>query len=245
MCTLSFVTKTHGFLLGMNRDEQRSRAIASPPSVHRCGDLPTLYPSEQGGGTWIGINGAGLSAALINWYSRPQYGGTPASSRGAIIPRLLASRSFEGMERSLLSLPLSRLNPFRLFMIGSDDKVVREYRSDGSGAVRVDHPWETAHWFSSGHNEASATMTRGTVCGKAGKETDAGTLPWLERLHSSHDPEAGSDSICMHRDDAVTVSLTLLDITGNAASMSYRNGAPCQSQAGQGHNSRLTIDRIL
>ena len=245
MCTLSFVPKADGFLLGMNRDEQRSRAIASPPAAQRCGDLDALYPSEPSGGTWIGVNEAGLCAALINWYSRPQYGDTPAFSRGSIIPRLLAFGSLDDMERSLLSLALAQLNPFRLFMIGCDGKDIREYRSDGTGAQRVDHPWERAHWFSSGHDEASATKTRSSVCLKAATETDTGTLEWLGRLHASHDPEAGADSICMHRDDAVTVSLTLLEITSDAGTMHYDSGSPCQSRAGEAHVSRLKINRTF
>lgn len=244
MCTLSFVPKADGFLLGMNRDEQRTRAMALPPAQHPCGDLPALYPREPGGGTWIGINGGGLCAALINWYSRPQYRGEPAFSRGAIIPRLLSFPCLDDMERSLLSLPLARLNPFRLFMLGRGSEGVREYRSDGSGIVRVDHPRETAHWFSSGHDEASATATRGAVCLKAAGEPDAGTLPWLERLHSSHDPKRGADSICMHRDDAVTMSLTLLGITGDSAFMRYHVGSPCRSRDEETQLSRLTIRPI-
>lgn len=244
MCTLSLVPKTDGFLLGMNRDERRGRAVGLPPVMHRHGEVEALHPSEPHGGTWIGINVAGLCAALINWYSRPQYPGEPACSRGDIIPRLLACSSREDMERSLNSLPLERLNPFRLFVMGGKSDTIREYRSDGHGIDRVDHPWVTSHWFSSGHDEASATATRGTVCLKASQEADAGTLPWLERLHSSHDPERGADSICMHRNDAVTVSMTIVEVSGNLAAMRYHSGPPCRSHASGTHHSQLTIKPI-
>jgi len=241
MCTLSLVPKAGGFLLGMNRDEKRTRAEALPPGLHRCGDLSALYPSEPGGGTWIGINEAGLCAALINWYSRPQYQGDPAFSRGAIIPRLLAFPSLDDMERSLFSLPLERLNPFRLFVIGRNSGAVREYRSEGSGTERVDHPWVTNHWFSSGHDEASAITTRSAVCLKAAEEPDASTLPWLKRLHSSHDPKEGASSICMHRDEAETVSMTILKVSGKSAAMRYHAFPPCRSLGGKRHHSRLTL----
>jgi hypothetical protein len=241
MCTLSLVPKADGFLLGMNRDEQRTRAEALPPALHRSGNLSALYPSEPAGGTWIGINEAGLCVALINWYSRPQYQGDPAFSRGAIIPRLLAFPSLDDMERSLFSLPLERLNPFRLFVIGRNSGAVREYRSEGSGTERVDHPWVTNHWFSSGHDEASAITTRSAACLKAAEESDAGTLPWLERLHSSHDPEKGAASICMHRDDAETVSMTTLEVSGESAAMRYHVFPPCQSPGGKPHHSWLTL----
>jgi len=241
MCTLSFVSKAEGFLLGMNRDEQRTRARGLPPAVRRCGELAALYPSEPGGGTWIGINEAGLCAALINWYARPQLTSAPAFSRGEIIPRLLSCDSLEEAERSLLSLPLARLNPFRLILLGSRDDIIREYRSDGTGAERVEHPWSSRHWFSSGHNEASASRIRGDVCRHAAKASDAGTLSWLERLHASHDPEAGADSVCVHRDDAATVSFTILEVSGVSASMSYHGSSPCESISGNPHRSHLTF----
>ena len=239
MCTLSFVPKASGFLLGMNRDEQRTRARGLPPGVRRCGELDVLYPSEPGGGTWVGINEAGVCAALINWYARPQCTSEPAFSRGEIIPRLLSCDTLEKAERSLLRLPLAKLNPFRLILIKSRDNIILEYRSGGTGAERVDHPWSFGHWFSSGHDEASASRIRGDVCRDAAEASDAGTTSWLERLHASHDPEAGADSVCVHRDDAVTVSFTILEVSGVSASMSYHDRSPCESIGGTPHRSLL------
>ena len=76
-------------------------------------------------------------------------------------------------------------------------------------------------------------MTRGSVCLKASAEPDAGTLPWVKRLHSSHDPEPGAYSVCMHRDDAVTVSMTLVEVSGDTATMRYHDGSPCQSHSSE------------
>jgi len=236
MCTLSFVPTDGGFLLAMNRDEQRTRAKALPPQFHRCGSLKAMYPSEPGGGTWIGINSLGLCAALINWYSRPQYPGDPDFSRGGIIPRLLACDNREKMEQCLYSLPLDRLNPFRIFVFGIGSGDIREYRSDGVAARRTDHAWSTNHWFSSGHNETTATTARRAACLKASLESDAGSLGWIDRLHSSHDPVAGADSICVHREDAVTVSITLIRMDHGGTRMEYRDGSPCESLA-KGSNS--------
>jgi Transport and Golgi organisation 2 len=241
MCTLSFVATDHGFLLAMNRDEQRTRAHALPPTIQRCGDLSALYPSEPSGGTWVGINEAGLCIALINWYSRPQYQGTPAFGRGAIIPRLLASPTQQKIDCSVRALPFDQLNPFRLFVIGKEADGIHEYRSDSSGLERVVHPWLANHWFSSGHDEASVSTTRGSVCRNAKTETDAGTLAWIERLHASHKPLEGAHSICMHRDDAMTVSLTILEVSDNSVSMHYHDGPPCGSIRVKSHQSHLEL----
>jgi len=244
MCTVSFVPNSNGFLIGMNRDEQRSRVMGNPPSIRRCGDLAALYPSEPGGGTWVGVNSAGICAALINWYSRSQEQGKAPVSRGTIIPHLMGCLNLEQIDRSLMTLPLDHMNPFRLFIIGRESGVVREYRSEGTDFEQLEHPWLTGHWFSSGIHETSVAATRGAVCSKANSEPDAGTLRWLKRLHSSHDPEEGESSICMHRHDAVTVSMTLLQFQNQTVSMSYHKGSPCQIAGEASHNSRLMIGPI-
>jgi hypothetical protein len=241
MCTLSFVPKVDGFLIAMNRDEQRSRPKALPPALHRHGNMSALHPSEPTGGTWIGINEAGLCIALINWYSRPQYIGKPAFSRGEIIPRLLACTSRNEAETILRSFPLDRLNPFRLFVIGEERLALREYRSDGNGLEGIDHPWIPGHWFSSGHDEPSATEVRGTVCRQAAEKPDQGTLPWLVQLHSSHDPAKGAESVCMHREDAVTVSLTTMDVSRYSVTVDYRDGSPCTSPGKYVHSMTLPV----
>jgi hypothetical protein len=105
----------------------------------------------------------------------------------------------------------------------------------------VDHPWVTNLWFSSGHDEASAITTRSAVCLKAAEEPDASTLPWLKRLHSSHDPKEGASSICMHRDEAETVSMTILKVSGKSAAMRYHAFPPCRSLGGKRHHSRLAL----
>jgi Transport and Golgi organisation 2 len=228
MCTLSFVPKADGFLVAMNRDEQRSRMAALPPTLHRCGELDAIYPSEQGGGTWIGANERGVCAALINWYTLPQCR-EPSFSRGVIIPRLLACQSSEEMQRIVQSLPLEQLNPFRLFLIRGASEEVTEYRCEKSGPERLNHPWITGHWFSSGHDEVTASRVRGETCHETSKARDAGTASWIQRLHTSHNPVIGPDSICMHRNEAQTVSMTMVDVSANSVSMSYHDGPPCES----------------
>ena len=50
-----------------NRDERRDRRAATPPAVHRLQHRTAIYPVDPvGGGTWIGVNDAGLAAALLN-----------------------------------------------------------------------------------------------------------------------------------------------------------------------------------
>ncbi|HEY2835502.1 MAG TPA: NRDE family protein, partial [Rhizomicrobium sp.] len=117
MCTVSFLPQSQGFFLAMNRDEQKSRPRALPPRRRKTGVHTSLYPSEKSGGTWIGVNDAGLVLALINWYAKPQRGRSLCLSRGIVIPELLAANDLKDLSARLKKLPLQELNPFRLIAV--------------------------------------------------------------------------------------------------------------------------------
>ena len=65
----------------------------------------------------------------------------------------------------------------------------------------------------------------------------------LNGFHASHHPEAPAGdarSVCMHRDEARTVSSTLVVVTADQVSMRYRAGWPCQG--GEAH--AVTLRRV-
>jgi hypothetical protein len=77
MCTVSFLPKSRGFYLAMNRDEKRDRFAALAPVVVKSGSRRAVFPREPTGGTWISANDAGVCLALINWHriAEPASGG--------------------------------------------------------------------------------------------------------------------------------------------------------------------------
>ena len=227
MCTLSFLPADGGCHLLMNRDEQRSRPGANPPQQHACGRLSALYPSEPSGGTWIGVNCSGLTFALINWYSRQQLQGKAAFSRGDIIPKLLSTKSLVDAETLLQELPLQRLNPFRLITVSTMDQSIHEFRSDAVSLVKVSFPWERQHWFSSAFDEPRAMRERAISFQNSTGHSTTDPLTQLRYDHRSHAPEKGPFSICMHREDACTVSFTEITIKAQTATISYYSGSPC------------------
>ena len=70
MCTVSWQREQDSYQVWFNRDEQRSRQIATPPAIYSSSQgLKSIYPVDpQGGGTWFGINEAGLTIGLLNDY---------------------------------------------------------------------------------------------------------------------------------------------------------------------------------
>jgi hypothetical protein len=229
MCSVSFLPREDGFVLAMNRDELISRVPALPPRVHRHGDLELLCPSEPSGGTWIGVNSEGMAFSLLNWHSQPDCSEKDLVSRGEVVRALLAGSCSSAAAAILRELPLGRMNPFRLIAVSLPERLLTEWRS-GSGALTSEvHPWKRHHWFSSGFNEGRATRIRQAVCARF--PGDFEDLATVRKLHATHLPIAGPFSLCMHREDAATVSYTEISVRNHTASMSYFSGSPCSPVA--------------
>ena len=218
------------FMLAMNRDEQVSRPRALAPRRYWTGTRASLYPSEAGGGTWIGTNDAGLTLALVNWYAKPQRDRALCVSRGIIIPHLLAAENLGGCGRDVrrpAAVANQSVPADRCFGEGTQGARMALGRK---GADRKRFGWARRHWFSSGYDEALTNKKARRRRAEAAKSslTPAG----LRKLHQSHLPERGPFSICMHRADAKTVSYTEIVATKSGAAMRYAAGSPCTKKPG-------------
>ena len=225
MCSVSFLPREDGFVLAMNRDERLSRLSALPPEVFERDGLAMLYPRELSGGTWTGINSAGMAFSLINWYSQPDCAFGNPVSRGEVVRALLSARNCEAAASLLGELPLKRMNPFRLMVVSASERSLTEWHSSGGDLERFTLPWKRHHWFSSGLDERKANQVRRRVCARI--HGDSLDLPSLRKLHRSHAPKAGPFSLCMHRNDACTVSYTEISVRGPMATTYYVAGPPC------------------
>jgi hypothetical protein len=226
MCTVSFLPMEQGFALAMNRDEKKSRVRGEKPRKQRTGRHFSLHPSEPGGGTWIGINHRGLALALINWHAQP-LNEHAQFSRGIAVPHLLAAENLGRAAKLFASLPLERLNPFRLIAVSLSERALAEWRWDGNCLSLSQGGWARSHWFSSGRDEAGAARARAKIADRT-----LGTMSQLRRLHCSHQPERGAFSVCMHRDDAETVSYTEILAGQDGARMRHAAGALCKESLG-------------
>ena len=231
MCTVTFIARRHGYALGMNRDELLTRVTAVPAARHRLGARAALFPSEPNGGTWIGVNDSGVTLALINWYSVPARATVKPISRGDVVKLALPSDSPARVEAVLAGLPLHRMNPFRLIGFFPAERAVVEWRWNLEQRARLDLPWCSNTWISSGFDEAGAQQKRGQIFRDAGRQNSAGNTNWLRRLHRSHLPECGPYAHCMHRADATTVSYTEVIVSLQSATLRYTPGAPCCTPA--------------
>jgi Transport and Golgi organisation 2 len=227
MCTLTFIPKPEGYLLGMNRDERLTRELALPPAVVSSSTLPAVYPRESGG-TWIGSNSAGITFALLN-QNPGSHALVKERSRGEMIPALLGSSRFPEAMHGFQRIDLQGLMPFLLIGIFPAEQIISQCRWDGHELQFNRVGWDTRHWFSSGVSDEMAQKIRGNTCHEAWRRRDAASAEWLRGLHASHAPVRGSFSICVHRPDAATVSYTEVGFNSNELIMRYHAGHPCEA----------------
>jgi|SRR5271166_1301734 len=230
MCTLSFLPAKDGYAAAMNRDELRMRPPALPPAIYTAGELSLVYPRESAGGTWIGSNSRGTLLALLNWYSmETEKLGEKSRSRGEIIPIALQESDFRGTERVLRQLDLEGIHPFRLFAFFPAEQEIREWRWDTRQLITHSHAWLRQHWFSSSRSDEHAAADRGAACAQAWRGEPVSPSVWLRELHASHVPGPGPFSVCVHREDAATVSYTEMEWKRGELQMRYLAGNPCQA----------------
>lgn len=232
MCTLSFLPVKDGYIAAMNRDELRTRPAGLPPAIYSSGELSLVYPHESGGGTWIGANSRGTLLALLNWYSMETGKlGEKNRSRGEVIPIALQELDPLHVEGAVRRLGLTGIYPFRLFGFFPAEKQIQEWHWDTQQLLSLSHAWSRQHWFSSSCSDAHAAVKRGAACAQGWRGEPSDPSTWLRELHASHLPEPGPFSICVHREDAATVSYTEVEYKPTGLQVRYQAGNPCEAPA--------------
>ena len=219
MCTVSVVPCGDGVRLLCNRDERRDRTPARPPKLIRCGNRTAIVPVDpDGGGSWIGVNDAGLAIALIN---RPAgCGSRGAESRGLIVTRLLRESSLEGCASATSTMDARRYQPFRLVAVQAGRALLAD--ADGSRVCRRAFDVSQPRMLTSSSVDAAATAAfRGErfqtiVLAARGDRAAA-----QQQFHCQKDPERPSVSVLMSRAEARTVSRTTVDLGPRAAYFLY------------------------
>lgn len=252
MCTASWFFSTDHYYVFFNRDELKSRSIALPPSAQSCNSLQALMPIDpDGGGTWIGVNDAGWTFALLNYYQ----GDTPAGpliSRGGIVRSMLACASQQQLNNQLQSLNLQRYAPFSLLSFAPVQLAATAKPPEQNEATNSVLMWQ---WNGRQLSRRSCTrvmsssskLAHGVLAARrdaashfnvlpqhaAGTEpaNDASSQHLIERhrqLHSSHLPDQSAFAVCMHRSDAGTVSYSEISVTAQQSRFDYYAGSPCR-----------------
>ena len=195
----------------------------------RLKDTLCIFPEDSdAGGTWIGVNEDGLCACLLNFYRHSITAGSAEYvSRGLLVRSILDSpeRSV-AIDRVMASNPTDyRFFSMLLFDPTSPPVLLRWTGQDDKPEI-IDNP--TMPKSSSSFRTAEVVASRKDLYGSWSERADVGG-PLM--YHRSHEPERGPYSVCMHREDAKTVSFSHITVTRNTVAFDYTPGSPCSTAA--------------
>lgn len=234
MCTLSWFADGNGYHVFFNRDEQKTRAVARPPSVFTENSVRFIMPIDPvGGGSWISTNEYGVTVALLNFYQ----GSIPEGvlvSRGNIVKRLAIIKSLEEAERLVNQMPLKHYAPFSLVLLStaqlSQHQRIRVLRWDGHSLqdYACASPLISSAVQFENVTKNRLKLYREMLSNKHGRQN---TVQDFYDYHSSHWPNPSAVSVCMHRSDAHTVSFSHVAVSEQETSFHYLDGAPCEADS--------------
>lgn len=232
MCTVTIVPTDSGARLTANRDELRTRAAASPPSIHTLAHARAAYPVDPvGPGTWVGANDRGLVVTLLN------RSGAGASvrrrqprSRGLIIPALLECETLSEAIDAAARLRPREYQAFRLVLLQLRSRPRRSVHVETASIVSDTQellilPPQALRvptlFTSSSLGDAWVEGPRRALFERMFARGPARWLDAQRRFHA-HQWRARSDiSVRMARGDARTVSRTQIDVRPGAIVLRY------------------------
>ncbi|MEM6505748.1 MAG: NRDE family protein [Planctomycetota bacterium] len=236
MCTVTIVPKPgpkDAFRMACNRDESHGRPPADPPKHPGKKDYPdqrsVLMPIDPtSGGTWVAVNDAGIAFTLLN-YNLPEPPTDRDQSRGAVIPSLAQAGTVQDALAMAGQLERERMMPFRLVMC--DGKTLVLWRSTEPAEQAEMGPWprEPVMFTSSGLGDYLVEGPRRLLFEDWFSEDAKVNLDKQRDFHRHRWPDKQHLSIDMHREDARTVSYTVVDIGLAGATIRYYADGPSQT----------------
>lgn len=229
MCTVSWIYQGAGYQLFCNRDEKHTRRLASKPQLLTRGGMGFLAPIDGDfGGSWIAVNELGLSLALLN-----RGPGSPAQiSRGLLVMNLIAAPTLSDVTERFKASELSDFAPFTLLGLAPGLPAALFTWNGREADVVVDAD-PCMPLVSSSVDPAGCESWRRAALDRIRAKSPELRPGALLAFHRSHSPVPGAHSVCMHREDAQTVSFTWVTVDGAEANMYYAAGSPCRSLAGE------------
>jgi uncharacterized protein with NRDE domain len=205
MCTLvvaAHVFEGHPLVVVANRDEHLERA-SSPPSIWPGGFLAPR--DEVAGGTWLGVNRAGVFVAITNRYLGPQ---DPARvSRGALVVEALALGSARAIHDALATVPATRHNGFHLVYADAQDVLATVSSGSHVAQLQLGRGMHVITERSFGAGDDTRRLGRireawtrivGSRTASAGAPAPALDLEALSRLLTDHDEGDPLGATCIH-----------------------------------------------
>ncbi|MEM7625183.1 MAG: NRDE family protein [Planctomycetota bacterium] len=226
------------FRLVTNRDEQHARAPAISPEVRRYGRRAVLMPVDPSSdGTWVAANDAGLAITLLNLnLGDAQPDPVGRSSRGAVVPSLMHHAAAADAAAEAERIDAAAMMPFRLLV--ADGRAAFVVRSDGTVLTisAINPAGRPTMLTSSGLGDHLVATPRRELF----HASDFKTPDDQDAFHRHRWPDRPHLSVAMHREDARTVSRTVVEVSADVVTMAY---TPIAFDGTNGETASATLPR--
>jgi hypothetical protein len=232
MCTVSWLRRPDGYVLLSNRDESHSRKPALGPRPGEQRGVSYVAPVDgDHGGSWIGVNHFGLTLCLLNRYSdRSQDPNRSYLSRGVLLIDLLDAETCNQVQARVLASDLERFPAFTLAVLNPDEAAFLIHWTEGEFLVEPDAEKQVP-LTSSSLKQPEIVSGRKALFNQMLLQSGRLDMDLLDRFHRSHLPKRGPSSVCMHREDAATVSMSLVTVGPELIEFGYHPASPCVTAA--------------
>ena len=219
-------------VIAANRDEFMERPSEGPALRSTPHGVIAAPRDVRDGGTWLGLNGSGVFAAVTNRRcAEPDPG---CRSRGLLVTDALRwATAGEAVERlEIDSLKAGAYNPFNLLVADRENCLLITH----DGAPRRIDLGPGVHVIGNADPTASRTAKLAALDCEAERAAGAGAdlvLEALAEICRSHGGNGGVlDDTCVHAGDYGTRSSTLLRLgdTQRDDVFRYADGAPCRTE---------------
>lgn len=232
MCTVTWRHSEEGYDVLFNRDELKTRKPALPPRPNECYGVRYLAPVDgNAGGAWIGVNEFGVCLTLLNFYEVAQCEEkSDYVSRGRLLVSLLNIASRAEVISRIQNADLGSFQPFILLAFSFDTQV-SQFISDGRDLTHNEIGASHLPITTSSFANRQVAAQRRRCLQEFKSEPGEFSVEELLRFHRSHVPFAGAYSVCMHRDDAHTVSFSHVIVRRTQIEFHYHPDSPCKQGA--------------
>jgi len=234
MCTLLLARACFaGFplVVAANRDEALRRPARGPfvwPTQPRL----VAPRDEQAGGSWLGLNAAGLFVGVTN---RAQFPPDPSrSSRGALVIEALAEESARALAARLADLPPRKYNAFHLVYADREDA----FLTACDGATLTHRPLlPGVHVITEQSAEPRASRRQARLLSRWERDIAPAGAPdfaALQALLAEHaEGDDPRDGTCVHHDafgyGTRSSALLALGPSFSESRFFWAEGKPCQA----------------
>ncbi len=232
MCTLIALHRCipgAPLIVAANRDEFADRPSRAP-ALREFEHAFVVAPLDvRAGGTWLGVNPAGVFAAITN--RRTETPDPARRSRGLLVLDALGASSAADAASAALDLPPDAYNPFNLFVADAQ----RAYAITYGDAPKCIELAPGSHVIGNADLAAPPPAKVARIADEAAqiaRAPDAALLDRLADLCRSHaSGGAAPDAVCVHAGSYGTRSSTLLRLaeTASESALLYADGEPCRT----------------